>query len=152
MRWLLCRQGVYWPAMLKGYIKFSNGCQECQIHARIQHVSASELHAVVKPWPFGVWDLDLIGKIRPASSKSPKYILVRIDYFRLCNAPTTSVCMQFFYNLIEEIRDILRMNYLVVFILYHIVMETVYQIIYLVNLLCLVPAYKMYVITLHACH
>ena len=35
----------------------------------------------MKPWPFRGWALDLIGEIRPASSKSQKYILVGIDYF-----------------------------------------------------------------------
>ena len=36
MKWLLLRQGLYWP----------------EKHAVIQHVPASELHAIVKPWPF----------------------------------------------------------------------------------------------------
>ena len=42
---------------------------------------ANELHLIVKPWPFRGWALDLIGEIRPASSKGQKYILVGIDYF-----------------------------------------------------------------------
>lgn len=29
MKWLLLRQGIYWPNMLKDYIEFSKGCQEC---------------------------------------------------------------------------------------------------------------------------
>lgn len=52
-----------------------------QRHAAIQHVSASELHSIVKPWPFRGWALDLVGEIRLASSKNHKYILVGIDYF-----------------------------------------------------------------------
>ena len=35
----------------------------------IQYVPASELHAIIKPWPFRGWALDVIGKIKPASSK-----------------------------------------------------------------------------------
>lgn len=35
MRWLLCRQGVYWSTMLKDCIDFSKGCQEFQVHAGI---------------------------------------------------------------------------------------------------------------------
>ena len=81
MKWLLCRQGVYWPTMLKDCIDFAKGCQECQVHSGIQHVPASELHAIVKPWPFKGWALHLIGKILPTSSKIQKYILVGIDYF-----------------------------------------------------------------------
>lgn len=52
MKWLLFHQGMYWPTMLKDCIKFAKGCQECQAHACIQHISASELHSIVKPWPF----------------------------------------------------------------------------------------------------
>lgn len=81
MKWLLCRQGVYWPNMLKDCIKFAKGSQECRRHACIQHMSASELHAIIKPWPFRGWDLDVIGEIRQASAKQPKFILVGINYF-----------------------------------------------------------------------
>ncbi|XP_050894658.1 uncharacterized protein LOC127101322 [Lathyrus oleraceus] len=59
MKLLLFRYGMYWPTMLK----------DC------------ELHAIIKPWPFRGWALDLIGEIRPTSSKGQKYILVGIDYF-----------------------------------------------------------------------
>ncbi|XP_045802475.1 uncharacterized protein LOC123896075 [Trifolium pratense] len=81
MKWILFRQGMYWPSMLKDCIDFAKGCQECQKHAGIQHVPASELHSIVKPWPFRGWTLDLIGEIKPASSKNQKYIIVGIDYF-----------------------------------------------------------------------
>lgn len=43
--------------------------------------SASELHSIVKPWPFRDWALDLVGEIRTTSSKGQRYILVCIDYF-----------------------------------------------------------------------
>lgn len=49
MKWLLFRQGLYWSTMLKDCIEFAKGCQECQKHADIQHVPASELHLIVKP-------------------------------------------------------------------------------------------------------
>jgi ribonuclease HI len=61
MKWLLFRQGVYWPTMLKDCIEFAKGCQGCQEHAGIQRVPASELHSIVKPWPFRGWALDVIG-------------------------------------------------------------------------------------------
>ncbi|WJX45968.1 hypothetical protein P8452_32810 [Trifolium repens] len=81
MKWFLFRQGLYWPSMLKDCIGYAKGCQECQRHSGIQHVPASELHSLVKPWPFRGWALDLIGEIKPASSKNQRYILVGIDYF-----------------------------------------------------------------------
>jgi hypothetical protein len=67
--------------MLKDCIEFAKGCQECQKHAGIQRVPASELHLIIKPWPFRGWALDVIGQIKPKSSKDHKYILVGIDYF-----------------------------------------------------------------------
>jgi len=81
MKWRLFRQGMYWPTMLKDCIEFAKSCQECQLHAGIQHVHASELHSIVKPWPFRGWALDVIGEIKPCSSARHKYILVGIDYF-----------------------------------------------------------------------
>lgn len=44
-------------------MEFAKGCQECQVHAGIQYVPTSEIHAIVKPWPFRGWALDLIGEI-----------------------------------------------------------------------------------------
>ncbi|XP_057432184.1 uncharacterized protein LOC130724933 [Lotus japonicus] len=81
MKWTLFRQGVYWPSMLKDCIEYAKSCAECQKHAGIQHVPASELHSIVKPWPFRGWALDLIGQIHPSSSKQHDYIIVAIDYF-----------------------------------------------------------------------
>jgi len=78
---LLFRQGMYWPTMLKDCVEFTKRCQECQRHARIQHVPASELHLIVKPWPFRGWALDVIAEIKSGSSARHKYILVGIDYF-----------------------------------------------------------------------
>ncbi|XP_050890198.1 uncharacterized protein LOC127095564 [Lathyrus oleraceus] len=40
MKWFLFRYGMYWPAMLKDCIEFAKGCQECQVHAGIQHAPA----------------------------------------------------------------------------------------------------------------
>jgi hypothetical protein len=67
--------------MLKDCIDFAESCQECQKHVGIQHIPTSELHSIMKPWPFRGWDLDIIGKIKPNSSRGHQYILVGIDYF-----------------------------------------------------------------------
>jgi len=75
------RAGMYWPSMLRECIDFAKGRQECQVHARIQHVPASEFHSIVKPCPFRGWTLDIIGEIKPNSSKGHRYILVGINYF-----------------------------------------------------------------------
>jgi len=81
MKWILFRQGVYWPTMLKYCIEFAKSCQECQLYAGIQHVPASELHSIVKPWPCRGWTLDVIGEIKSGSSARHNNILVGIDCF-----------------------------------------------------------------------
>jgi hypothetical protein len=72
MKWLLFRQEIYCPTMLKDCIEFAKGCQECKKHAGIQYVPTSELHSIIKPWPFRGWTLDLIGEIKPISSKNQR--------------------------------------------------------------------------------
>jgi len=90
--------------MLKDCIEFTKGCQECQLHARIQRVPASELHSIVKPWPFRGWAMDVIGEIKPGSSTRHKYILVGIDYFTkwvkaiLLRKVTQNVVISFIQN------------------------------------------------------
>ena len=81
MKWVLYRQRVYWPLMVKACFKFAKSCEESKKHGYIQHVPATNLHSIVKPWPFRGWALDLIGQIYPPSSKGHKYILVAISYF-----------------------------------------------------------------------
>lgn len=80
MKWLSRRLGVYWTTMLKDCIDFAKGCQECQKHSGIRHVPSSELHSIVKPWPFRGWALDIIGEVKPSSLKGHMYILVGINY------------------------------------------------------------------------
>jgi len=81
MKWLIFRKGLYCSSMSKDCIEFAKGCQECQKHAGIQHVPASELHSIIKPWPFRGWTLNIIGEIHSSSSRGHRFILVGIDYF-----------------------------------------------------------------------
>ena len=81
MKWMLFRQGYYWPTILKDCINYAKSCEECQKHGLIQQVPACELHSIRKPWPFRGWALDLIGQIHPLSLKVHRYILVVVDYF-----------------------------------------------------------------------
>ncbi|XP_016168525.1 uncharacterized protein LOC107611075 [Arachis ipaensis] len=81
MRWVLYRNHVYWPSMIKDCIDYAKACQECKKHGSIQQILAAELHSIIKPWPFRGWALDLIGLIHPPSPKQHKFILVAIDYF-----------------------------------------------------------------------
>ncbi|XP_027359296.1 uncharacterized protein LOC113867964 [Abrus precatorius] len=81
MKWMLLREGLYWPSMVKDCFDYAKSCEECQKHGNVQHVPASELHSIIKPWPFRGWALDLIGQIHSPSTKGHKYIFVAVDYF-----------------------------------------------------------------------
>ena len=81
MKWTLYRQRVYWPTMIKDCMDYAKACDNCQKCANIQHVQASDLHLIIKPWPFRGWAMDIIGLIYPSSLKGHKFILVAIDYF-----------------------------------------------------------------------
>ncbi|GKV19432.1 hypothetical protein SLEP1_g29693 [Rubroshorea leprosula] len=52
MRWLIRRHGFFCPSILKDCISYAKGCKACQIHGPLQRVPTSELHPIVKPWPF----------------------------------------------------------------------------------------------------
>lgn len=54
-------------------------------------MSASELHSIVKLWPFRGRALDIIGEIKPTSSNGHIYILVRIKVIPLPNVEQEEV-------------------------------------------------------------
>ncbi|GKV11050.1 hypothetical protein SLEP1_g22336 [Rubroshorea leprosula] len=81
MRWLIRRHGFFWPSILKDCLSYAKGCKACQIHGSLQKVPASELHPIIKPWPFREWAIDLIGKVYPPSTRGHSFIIVATDYF-----------------------------------------------------------------------
>nr|KYP48747.1 Transposon Ty3-G Gag-Pol polyprotein [Cajanus cajan] len=70
MKWTLSRKGFYWPTMIKNCIEFAKSCEECQRHGPIQRVPTSELHSIIKPWPFRGWAIDVIGQIHLRNSSN----------------------------------------------------------------------------------
>ncbi|XP_051113709.1 uncharacterized protein LOC127239550 [Andrographis paniculata] len=81
MRWTIRRYGYLWPSMIEDCIKYAQGCEACQRHGPLVQIPAEEMHAVVKPWPFRGWAMDIIGKIHPLSSRRHLFVLVATDYF-----------------------------------------------------------------------
>jgi hypothetical protein len=81
MKWLLQRSDFYWPNIIADCFKYYKGCQVCQKFGDLQLVLATELHPIIKPWPFRGWGLDFIGEIHPSSSKGHQFVLVSTDYF-----------------------------------------------------------------------
>jgi len=84
MKWIIRKNGYYWPTILVDYFKYFKGCQGCQKFGNIQRAPASAMNPIIKPWPFRGWAIDLIGQIYPPSSKGHKFILVATDYFTKC--------------------------------------------------------------------
>ena len=44
-------------------------------------MSLTTLNVLSAPWPFSMWDIDVIGFIEPKASNGNRFILVAIDYF-----------------------------------------------------------------------
>ena len=73
--------GYYWNTMETNCVDHTKSCHDCQTHSNLNHVPPSELYSMTSPWPFSVWDIDVIGRIAPKASNGHEYILVAIDYF-----------------------------------------------------------------------
>jgi hypothetical protein len=81
MKWVIRKTGYYWPTILEDGFEYYKGCQDCQKFGNIQRVPASTLNPIIKPWPFRVWGIDLIGQINPPSSKGHNFVLLATNYF-----------------------------------------------------------------------
>ena len=58
------RQGFYWPAVLHHVEQLVKTCEACQYYAKNTHQPSQALQPIPISWPFVVWGLDIIGKIR----------------------------------------------------------------------------------------
>jgi hypothetical protein len=81
MKWVIRKNGCYWPTMLEDCFEYYKGCQDYQKFGNIQRIPASALNPIIKPWPFRGWGIDLIGQINHPSSKGHKFVLLATDYF-----------------------------------------------------------------------
>jgi len=81
MKWMIRRNGYYWPTILEDCFKYFKGCQGCQKIGNIQMAPASSMNPIIKHWSFRGWAIDIIGQIYPPSSKGHKFILVATNYF-----------------------------------------------------------------------
>jgi len=81
MKWMIRRNGYFWPTILEDCFEYYKGCQDCQKFGNIQRVPASAMNPIIKPWPFRGWGIDLIGQIYQSSSKGHKFMLVATYYF-----------------------------------------------------------------------
>jgi hypothetical protein len=81
MKWLLCRDGFYWPTMLSDYFRYYKSYESCQKFGDVQLAPTTMLHPIIKPWPFRGCALDFVGQIYSASSKCHWFVLIATNYF-----------------------------------------------------------------------
>ena len=77
----IARQGYFWLTMEIECVKFMKKCHNYQAYSDISHLPSMELQGMTSPWPFAVWGIDIIWKVRPKASNGHRYIVVAIDYF-----------------------------------------------------------------------
>jgi hypothetical protein len=61
MKKLLRRSRFYWSDMITNCFKYYRGYQVCQKFDDLQLVPVTELHLIIKPWPFRGWSLEFVG-------------------------------------------------------------------------------------------
>jgi len=49
MKWMIRRNGYYWPTILEDCFKYFKGCQGCQQFGNIQRAPASAMNPIIKP-------------------------------------------------------------------------------------------------------
>ncbi|CAN1285112.1 Transposon Tf2-6 polyprotein [Linum perenne] len=76
----LLYQGYYWPTMRREAMELVKKCHKCQEYADYHKLPSTALQAIVSPWPFAQWGMDILGPFPEASGKR-KYLIVAIDYF-----------------------------------------------------------------------
>ena len=60
MKWVIRRNGYFWPTMLEECFTYYKGYQGCQKFGNVQRAPASTMNPIIKPWPFRGSGIDLI--------------------------------------------------------------------------------------------
>ncbi|XP_014492129.1 uncharacterized protein LOC106754604 [Vigna radiata var. radiata] len=80
LRAKILRAGFYWPTIEQDCKEFVQKCISCQSHGHDTRIPSSELMAIIAPWLFAQWGMDITGPL-PLAKGQCKYLLVAIDYF-----------------------------------------------------------------------
>ena len=59
---------------------FVKKCDSCQRYGNIQRILGKKTTAIITPWPFAQWEINIMGPL-PQGKKQVKLLLVAIDYF-----------------------------------------------------------------------
>ena len=77
----IMRQGYYWTTMEANCAAHVRKCHQCQVHGDLKYMPPMPLHTMTLPWPFSIWEIDIIGKIHPITSNGHEFVPIAIDYF-----------------------------------------------------------------------
>ncbi|KAK1612950.1 hypothetical protein QYE76_036623 [Lolium multiflorum] len=75
------RLGFYWLTAKEDADKLVKTCRGCQYYATQPNAPAQELKTIPITWPFAVWGLDMVGKLKRSSPGGFEYLLVAVDKF-----------------------------------------------------------------------
>ncbi|KAK1641965.1 hypothetical protein QYE76_059770 [Lolium multiflorum] len=75
------RLGFYWLTAKEDADKIVKTCRGCQYYATQPNAPAQELKTIPITWPFAVWGLDMVGKLKRSSPGGFEYLLVAVDKF-----------------------------------------------------------------------
>ncbi|XP_059633608.1 uncharacterized protein LOC132276269 [Cornus florida] len=73
-------QGYFWPYLSRNVEEYTRRCDKCQRHGPLKHQLAEDLHAMVNPWPFAQWGIDMVGPL-PKTVEQKECVLLATDYF-----------------------------------------------------------------------
>ncbi|XP_027941112.1 uncharacterized protein LOC114194906 [Vigna unguiculata] len=59
------RAGYFWPTMEADCQDFVKKCKPSQKHGNLIHQKQEQLHAILSPWPFAKWGMDILGPFSP---------------------------------------------------------------------------------------
>ncbi|RDX91197.1 Retrovirus-related Pol polyprotein from transposon 17.6, partial [Mucuna pruriens] len=66
----IARTGYYWPSLKADCMDYVKRCDTCQRFADNHQAPAEQMHAVMSPWPFHKWGIDILGPFPRAGSPS----------------------------------------------------------------------------------
>lgn len=52
MKWIIKRNGYFWPTILEDCFRYYKGSQDCQRFGNFQRVLTLALSPIIRPWPF----------------------------------------------------------------------------------------------------
>ncbi|XP_073360339.1 uncharacterized protein [Aegilops tauschii subsp. strangulata] len=74
------RAGFYWPRANEAAKEIVERCEGCQFYSNMSHKPASALKTIPLVWPFAIWGLDMIGRLRTGRSGFT-HLLIAVNKF-----------------------------------------------------------------------